>query len=80
MNDQVPRGPQGRRRYAMDYIPDKTLYKAVMFARRMMREGTPPGVANSRAAGYYRVNVSDVARHTGQAGGTYAGRKRRRQG
>jgi hypothetical protein len=61
-DDQAPRGPHGRRRYAMDYIGDKTLYAAVMFALKMMREGTPP----------------DVARYTGQAGGTSAGRKRRR--
>ena len=75
--DQAPRGPHGRRRYAMDYIPDRTLYAAVMFARKMMLEGTPPGVANARAANYYQVDVKDVARHTGQAGGTSAGRKRR---
>ena len=77
-DDQAPRGPHGRRRYAMDYIPDKALYAAVMFARKMMLEGTPPGVANARAANYYRVDVKDVAHYTGQAGGTSAGRKRRR--
>src|SRR5829696_7946678 len=70
MSDNVPRGPQGRRRFAMDYIPDKTLSKAVMFARRMIREGKPPGVANTRAADYHGVPVADVARHVGQAGGT----------
>jgi hypothetical protein len=62
----------------MDYIPDRTLFKAVMFARRMMREGTAPGVANTRAAQYYGVSVADVAHHTGQAAGTSAGRRRRR--
>jgi hypothetical protein len=53
----------------MDYIPDKTLFKAVMFARRMMREGTAPPVANTRAAAYYGVPASAVARYTGQVGG-----------
>jgi len=77
MNQYVPRGPRGRRRYAMDYIPDKTLYAAVMFARRMMSQGTPPGVANTRAANYYGVAVSDVAHYTGQVGGTCAHRRHR---
>ena len=77
--DEVPRGPTGGRRYQMDYIPDPTLYKAVMFARQMIREGKPPGVANTRAAGYYGVEVSDVARYVGQAGGTQAQRKKRRR-
>lgn len=79
MSDKVPRGPQGRRRYAMDYIPDPTLYRAVMFARKMIRDGTPPGVAISRAAGYYKVNVTDVARYTGQTGGTLSHRRRERE-
>jgi hypothetical protein len=52
----------------MPYIPNRQLYLAVMFARRMMREGTPPGIANARAADYYSVSVTDVARHTGQVG------------
>jgi hypothetical protein len=61
----------------MDYIPDKALFAAVMFARRVIREGTPPGVANCRAAGYYGVSVGDVARHVGQAGGAVRHRRRR---
>jgi hypothetical protein len=78
MSTDVPRGPRGKRRYAMDYIPDKRLYAAVMFALKMMREGTPPAVANARAAGYYHFPVTDVAHYTGQAGGTCAQRRRRR--
>jgi hypothetical protein len=61
----------------MDYIPDKTLFKAVTFALKMMREGTPPAVANTRAARYYGVEVSDVAHYTGQAAGTCSGRRGR---
>jgi len=79
MSDQVPRGPKGKRRYAMDYIPDKKLYAAVMFARRMIREGKPPGVAIVRAANYQCVNTRDVARHVGQVGGTCAQRRRARR-
>jgi hypothetical protein len=59
----------------MDYIPDRTLFNAVMFARRMIREGTPPGVANTRAADYYGVSVQDVAHYTGQVGGRSARRR-----
>jgi len=77
MSDYVPRGPKGRRRYAFDYIGDQALFKAVMFALKMMREGTPPGVANTRAASYYGFAVHEVAHYTGQAGGTCARRRRR---
>ena len=76
MSDEVPRGPKGRRRWAMDWIGDKTLYKAVMFARHMIREGTRPPIANHRAAQYYHVKTEDVAHYTGQAAGTYAHRYR----
>jgi len=64
------------KKYRMDYIPDKRLFKAVMFARRMMREGKKPAIANSRAAKYYRVSVSDVAQYTGQTGGRVAARRK----
>jgi len=75
---QVPRGPKGRRRYAMDFIPDKELYKAVMFARKMIREGKSPGLANHIAAQYYDFYISDIAYYTAQAAGTYSGRRKRR--
>jgi hypothetical protein len=42
-----------RRDSLMDYIPNKTLFKAVMFARKMMRQGEGPGRANYKAAAYY---------------------------
>jgi len=54
------------RHHTMDYISDKTVYCAVMFARQMIRNGTRPGKANTIAAKYYRVSVHDVARYTGQ--------------
>lgn len=55
--------------YIMDYIQDKSLYKAVMFACSMIREGTKPNIAVDRAAKYYKVGTSDVARYVGQRGG-----------
>lgn len=79
MNVNGPSRPQNQRRFPMDYIPDKTLFKAVMFARKMMREGTPPGVANTRAAQYYRVSVSDVAHYTGQVASNCAQRKHQKK-
>lgn len=59
----------GKKTHAMDFIPDKKLYAAVMFARKMIREGEPPGLANYKAAKYYGFATSEVARHVGQAGG-----------
>ena len=41
MSDQVSRGSKRRRRYAMDYIPDKTLFQAVMFDLPMIARGRP---------------------------------------
>ena len=37
-------------KYAMDYIKDKNVYKAVMFACRMIREGRHPASACEIAA------------------------------
>lgn len=65
--------------YVMDYIPNKTLFKAVMFSRDMMRRGERPTVANYRAAQYYRVGVTDVAKFTGQVASRVKARKRRRR-
>ncbi|HEY7427513.1 MAG TPA: hypothetical protein VH682_24980 [Gemmataceae bacterium] len=68
--------PRRNRPYGLDYIADRTVYAAVMFALKMMHQGTPPAIANSRAADYYGVAVQDVAHYTGQAGGRSARRKR----
>jgi hypothetical protein len=65
-------------KYQMDYIEDKELYKAVMFARKMIRQGKKPAIANSRAAQYYRLPVSDVAKYTGQTGGRVAAAQKKR--
>jgi len=61
--------PGRNRSYNMDYIPDRRLFAAMMFARRMMREGTPPDVASTRVANHYGVAVQDVGHFTGQVGG-----------
>lgn len=65
----------GKRRFLMDYIEDKEIFKAVMFARKLMRQGKPARKANYIAAHYYGVSISDVAHYTGQTAGTYAGRQ-----
>jgi len=44
----------------------------------MMREGTLPGVANTRAANYYGVSVTAVAGYTGMVGGKCAARRQAR--
>jgi hypothetical protein len=53
--------------YGMDYIPDKQLFAAVMWARKMIREGMTPEIAIARAANYQRKSVHDVAHYVGQA-------------
>lgn len=56
------------RSYDMPYIQDPTVFKAVMFARMMIREDDlPPGVAITRAAGYYDVEPCQVAHYVGLA-------------
>ncbi len=63
MSDNTHGGHQGGRQ--MDYIADTALYKAVMFAKKMIGEGTPSGIAITRAARYYGVHVSAVSKQTG---------------
>lgn len=66
-------------KYVMDFIPDETLFKAVMYARRLMKRGTPPAIANTRAAKYYGVSVTEVTRHTGQTGGRVASKRKKKR-
>lgn len=61
-------------KYNMGFIADKDLYAAVMFARKMIRQGKPAGLANYTAAKFYNVDMADVAHYVGQA----AGRSKRR--
>ena len=55
--------------YVMDYISDKDTYRAVMFARQMIRNGTHAPIAIRKAAHYYQVDMSDVAHYVAQTGG-----------
>ena len=55
--------------YVMDYINDRDTYKAVMYARKMIRSGTRPPIAIRKAAFYYQVNIGDVAHYIAQVGG-----------
>ena len=67
--------------YDLPYINSKALYAAVMYARRMIREeGKPPGIAISRAAGYYNQNTSEVARYVGMVASRVKARKNSRAG
>lgn len=50
----------------MPYISDKDTFKAVIFARRLMGAGVPAGLANYKAAKYYDLDVSEVARYMGK--------------
>jgi hypothetical protein len=54
-------------KHDLPFIPDKALFKAVMFARSMMRKGTNPGLANYKAAQYYGFAKEEVAKYTGMA-------------
>lgn len=58
-----------RHSYQMDFIPDKELFKAVMFARKMISEGTRPDIAIYRSATYYGYQTYEVGKYIGQRGG-----------
>ena len=38
----------------------KELFKACMFAKTMIENGTPPGLANYKSGQYYGYSASDV--------------------
>ncbi len=63
-------------KYVMDYIPNKEVYKAVMFARKMRREGRTTENAIRIASNYYDVDMSDVAHYMGQVGGRIAAERK----
>lgn len=52
--------------YLMDYISDRTVYNAVMFARRMIREGQKPSHATRIAANYYKADIKEVRHYVSQ--------------
>ena len=58
----------------MPYIADKRLFKAVMFARQMYRNGDPPALAAYKAGKYYGVRSSDIGFCMGKVGGRKAAR------
>lgn len=76
LDNSPPRRADGKRAYSMDYIEDKTVYKAVTFARKMIRQGRYAPEAIRIAANYYDVCNREVAHYVGQVGGTAAGRRR----
>ena len=55
--------------YLMDYIPDKAVYKAVMFACEMIRQGKGFWQAIRTASRYYDVDMEDVRHYVSQRGG-----------
>lgn len=56
--------------HVMDFIPDKTLYRAVMFARWLIRDNRQPSFrACLIAARRYMVRPEDVRYYVGQVGG-----------
>ena len=50
------------------YIKDKTLFKAVCFARRLCADGIPIGLAIYKSAKYYKIREKDVAQEMGRLG------------
>lgn len=61
----------------MEFISDPNLYKAVMFARRMIGKGTPPPLAISKAARYHGYATGAVAHYVGQAAARIKNRRPR---
>ena len=62
--------------YDMPYIQDPTVFKAVMFARKLIREDdVPAGVALNRAADYSPVQPGQTAHYVGIAAQRVKARK-----
>ena len=58
--------------YIMDYIDDPDVFKAVMFAKQMIRDGSYASNAIRKAAYTYKVDMTEVAKYVGQSGGRKA--------
>lgn len=54
------------KRHTMDFIQDRDVYRAVMFSRKLIGDGLAPPLAHARAARYYGVPISEVAKYVGQ--------------
>lgn len=65
----ITKAGKKRAAYPMDFIPDKELFKAVMFARQMIKQGPRVDIACYRAATYYGFQTCEVAHYIGQRGG-----------
>ena len=61
--------------YLMDKASDKDTFKAVMFACKMIRQGSLPSNAIRTASRYYDCDMSEVAQLVGQRGGRTNGEK-----
>jgi len=67
--------------YDLPYINSKSLFAAIMWARKMIREeGKPPGIAISRAAGYYNQDTAEFAHYVGMVASKVKARKSSRPG
>lgn len=65
-----------KHKYLMDYIPDPDVYKAVMYARDMIRKGVKPQIAIRKASFHYHVDAKDTAHYVGQCAGRKASERR----
>lgn len=58
-----------KHKYNMDYIDDKEVFKAVMYATKLLKWGKRAPDAIRIAAYTYQVDMSEVAHYLGQRGG-----------
>lgn len=55
--------------YSMDYIEDKDVYKAVMFACQLLKQGKSYTSAIGISSNYYDVNPEEVRHYVSQRSG-----------
>lgn len=51
-----------------DFIEDKDTFKAVQFARKLIKDGMAVGLATWKAARYYEAPLDDVRKFVAQVG------------
>lgn len=69
-----------KKNYKFSYIADKTMFKAVMFANKMIRDTHCFNVSVAKSAAYYAVDEEELAQKVKQwanEGKAYRARKRR---